>query len=70
MDLEDGGVEYVCTLAFTQVILTNVEFSLATCIGEYELVLSDHNSVVDMCCVEGMCTFISAPSSKQINICE
>jgi hypothetical protein len=29
--------------------------SLAACVGEYELVLSNHTSIVDMCCVEGAC---------------
>lgn len=30
------------------------QISLAACVSKYELVLSDHRSIVDICYVEGM----------------
>jgi hypothetical protein len=42
--------------------------SLAACVGEYELVLSDHKSVVDMHCVEGVLSMFSAGPDHASNI--
>ncbi|KAG2116294.1 hypothetical protein DEU56DRAFT_761565 [Suillus clintonianus] len=53
VDLEDQDVEYVVTLGSFAETLKVSSSSLAACVGDYELVLSDHKSVVDMHCVEG-----------------
>ncbi|KAG2107611.1 hypothetical protein DEU56DRAFT_762601 [Suillus clintonianus] len=53
VDLEDQDVEYVFpSWSFTEPLTVSSLSSLAACVGDYELVLSDHKSVVDMHCVE------------------
>jgi hypothetical protein len=42
--------------------------SLAACVGEHELVLSDHNSIVDMCCVEGTHVALSPQMDGWIDV--
>ncbi|KAG1731400.1 hypothetical protein EDB19DRAFT_1912522 [Suillus lakei] len=46
---------------YRQVDLEDIGVDLAACVGEYELVLSDHTSIVDMHCVE---IIISVQSSQ------
>ena len=68
VDLEDQDVEYVCPLRSFAEILKVSSSSLAACVGEYELLLSDHKSVVDMHCVEGVLSMISAGPDHPSNM--
>ncbi|KAG2029293.1 hypothetical protein BDR03DRAFT_1018593 [Suillus americanus] len=43
---------------YRNVDLKDVGVNLAAYVGEYELVLSDHLSVVDICCVEDLATIV------------
>jgi hypothetical protein len=56
VDLEDVGVEWVLYLLFWSLmsIYKCAGRSLATSMGDYELVLSNHKSFVDITCVEGV----------------
>ncbi|KAG1778123.1 hypothetical protein EV702DRAFT_1044814 [Suillus placidus] len=43
---------------YGQIDLEDEDINLAACVGEYELVLSDHTSIVDMHCVETHATIV------------
>jgi hypothetical protein len=74
VDLEDKDVEYdFPSWCFAEPLTVSSLSSLAACVGDYELVLSDHKSVVDMHCVEGVLSIISAcpdhPSDMNMFLC-